>query len=735
MANVHSQNCNIEAVFAETHDCNSDENVLVDIEFDVTNPGNQGFEIRGNGQSYGLYDYGEPFYTVGPIAGDCDTLYEFVIIDIENESCSNFYEFSDPICCSDDCIIYNINIDSLSCNADETYNFILNFSHLNTTNQFFDVYADTTLLGFFAYDNLPVYIEGFIPRPVDFDLIRICDNDNPDCCLVHEFLSPECETSECDIRDLEIEFSDCDGDFYLINFEFISENNGGNGFTVAGNGMVHGTFNYGQDSYSIGPFNACNTINEIVIIDNENENCFAAIEFNTPDCCESNEECSLTELFAETFCDTEFVYIDFQFNVDNIGNDGFTVRGNGNVYGSFEYGETFYTIGPLDNCDFNELVIIDNQFENCSTAIGITAPECCTPDEECSITELFAESYCEDDLTFISFGFETDNTGNEGFTVRANGNVYGSFQYGESFYTIGPLENCDFNEIVIIDNQFENCSTDIGMSPPECCTDSNCEIWDLEILNYEWQDEETFGFQINFSTANTGNLGFDLFINGEFHSFQLYSNEPYYFLIEDINNEEEFHITICDNDNENCCTEITYNPPISDCDIDNIVVVQTECILNEYYWVINFDHPFTSDIQEFNLIGNGTDYGTYNTQQLPVSIGPFNIEDEFNELGIKFLEFENCGSDIELSPNCETLTIDNIKEEAFVFKQSLDYNIIESKAGVQNKIQLFSFDSKLIYKGFFTDSISLLNNAFPTGIYYIVITNEQGRITRKIFIP
>ena len=59
---------------------------------------------------------------------------------------------------------------------------------------------------------------------------------------------------------------------------------------------------------------------------------------------------------------------------------------NGHIYGSFEYGETFYTIGPINACDFNELVVHDNQFGDCSTAIEIEAPDCCEANEDCNIS-------------------------------------------------------------------------------------------------------------------------------------------------------------------------------------------------------------------------------------------------------------------------------------------------------------------------------------------------------------
>ena len=199
-----NEDCHISEVYAEAHEC-QDSFIYVDVEFDVENPGSSGFEIRGNGVSYGdTFSYGQIFYTVGPILADCETILEFIIIDNENPNCTNFFGFEEAICCEEgiSCEISDIEIELGDCNSDLSYSLTVDFVYEGVENDFFDVWAGNEFIGFYRFDQLPVTIDSFYPRDVDYDLIKICENDNPDCCLVHEFMGPDCElldsTSELD---------------------------------------------------------------------------------------------------------------------------------------------------------------------------------------------------------------------------------------------------------------------------------------------------------------------------------------------------------------------------------------------------------------------------------------------------------------------------------------------------------------------------------------------------------
>ena len=46
----------------------------------------------------------------------------------------------------------------------------------------------------------------------DYDFIKVCINDNADCCAVSEFPAPNCSEMACEIWDLELTAGDCASD-------------------------------------------------------------------------------------------------------------------------------------------------------------------------------------------------------------------------------------------------------------------------------------------------------------------------------------------------------------------------------------------------------------------------------------------------------------------------------------------------------------------------------------------
>ena len=212
--------CNISDVFAEAGECNDDGGFFVDIEFDVQNPGTNGFTISGNGVIYGDdFEYGETFYSIGPLLGDCSTIYEFVIIDNEFPDCQDFFEFVEPICCDGECELSSPQVYDIECENDSTYALVLDFNYANVDNAFFDVWVNNDYEGFYEFSDLPIIIEGITPRDVDEDIIQVCVNDNDECCFVIEYDNPDCELLDNvdDLLELGISYDYNNGYLYIQN--------------------------------------------------------------------------------------------------------------------------------------------------------------------------------------------------------------------------------------------------------------------------------------------------------------------------------------------------------------------------------------------------------------------------------------------------------------------------------------------------------------------------------------
>ncbi|MBT8232500.1 MAG: T9SS type A sorting domain-containing protein, partial [Bacteroidia bacterium] len=297
------EECRIFEVFAEAHECNDDGGFFVDIEFDYHNVGDEGFSIRGNGEVYGDdFEYGETFYTIGPLIGDCETIYEFVIIDNQFDDCGGEFVFEEEICCGDmmACEIRDIEIDSMSCNDDGSYSLVLNFIVEGNTNEFFDVWAGEEYVGFYRYDELPVYISNFYPRDAEYDLIRICDNDNDYCCTIHEFLGPNCEEdNECAIENLTVINTECvESEFYLLVDLDYNEAFDESEVVLFGNGTNYGAYELSEFPIALGIFDYLNdSLNEMVAY-HEASNCeiFTEFEVECDDFVDSVNESKLSYL-------------------------------------------------------------------------------------------------------------------------------------------------------------------------------------------------------------------------------------------------------------------------------------------------------------------------------------------------------------------------------------------------------------------------------------------------------
>ena len=127
------------------------------VEFKVDNPNAARFKIFGNGKDYGIFEYGRPFYTIGPFNGDGRTEYEIIIQDLENPNCKDFTTIGPIICTPNaDCQINYLRADVSDCLADGSVEIGVKFEFDNPTNRGFNVFIDERYIDTF-FSKPPVY--------------------------------------------------------------------------------------------------------------------------------------------------------------------------------------------------------------------------------------------------------------------------------------------------------------------------------------------------------------------------------------------------------------------------------------------------------------------------------------------------------------------------------------------------------------------------------------------------
>jgi hypothetical protein len=495
--------CFINYLIAEPYPCEGDS-FMVDIDFMHGNGIGQSdsFYLFLNGIVYGQYAYSDLYLTVGPFRGDGET-YLFRVEDSNNEFCDGSFELEGIECMEGDCEINEIEVSIGGCNSENTYMVEIDFNHVNETGEFFDLFINGSFFDFFNYSDLPIVIDEFPTSGKNFDGIEVCDNDNDGCCGFIEWPIPECldTSNDCSIRDIIYNVFDCENGEFFIGIDFIFENTGDEGFTIQGNGMNYGEFNYENTPVILGPLPADETQWEFVVIDLQNQNCSADIGIGQIQC-EEEDECSIRDISHEIIdCYNDSFFIQLNFIFENAGDEGFTIQGNGKNYGAYHYNDVPIILGPLPVDDTQwEFVIIDLQNEDCMDAVEVGMVEC----PGCGFIEINAEvGKCSSDSTyelFLDFVFE--GVTNDFFDLSANGEFFGFYSYTDLPLNIDdfPASGNEIDRIEICDNDNPDCCAEHEFISPKCgFTSSEDRIKDLRIDYFPNPASDIIHIQLNGS--------------------------------------------------------------------------------------------------------------------------------------------------------------------------------------------------------------------------------------------
>ncbi|MCF8237877.1 MAG: hypothetical protein K9I85_06950, partial [Saprospiraceae bacterium] len=338
------------------------------------------------------------------------------------------------------CEIYEVVIEKGDCTSDSTYSLWLNFEYVDVQGDYFDLWANGVFFGYYAYADLPITIPNFSKSGNNNDWLKVCDNDNPGCCRIKEFPTKDCANfNDCSITEVSVVKGDCTSeDSYTITIDFDYQNVGGDYFDLWFNGVYNDQYLYSDLPLTIVDFPKSGNNNDwIKICDHEIENCCKVKEFDSKNCSNFNG-CEIWDLIVEAHeCDGNMFLVDLDFNYENVGSNGFTVQGNGNQYGTFNYNDLYITLGPLEgNCQTNyEFVVKDVDNPDCQ-AVFILGEVCCG--EDCNIYDLEVEKGdCTSDSTYsLTINFQYQNVNGASFDLYANGTFFGYYQYAQLPLTI-----------------------------------------------------------------------------------------------------------------------------------------------------------------------------------------------------------------------------------------------------------------------------------------------------------
>lgn len=195
--------CGINNVSAEAYPC-EDGGFLVALTFDFENNVSSNFSVLGNGTDYGDFPFvsieSDGFVTLGPLVGDGETVYEFVVIDNDNLDCQSFTTLESIFCESEpECSISNVFAEAYPC-EEGSFLVDLSFDFANNVSSNFSVIGNGEDYGDFPFASIES--DGFITLgPLVGDSTTyyefvVIDNDNLDCGLGVELGFVDCSTTD-----------------------------------------------------------------------------------------------------------------------------------------------------------------------------------------------------------------------------------------------------------------------------------------------------------------------------------------------------------------------------------------------------------------------------------------------------------------------------------------------------------------------------------------------------------
>ena len=460
---------------AEIHDfiCHDEESGELIIEMD-TPPTNHLFSLVG---------VDEPV-TYSAYYNNYDTITFNVTLDANNQNfrlideltgCETIIpSFIDLIEECSFCEIDDVSLTPTDCDENGEYYIDVLFASAYGEDSFIIILDGDQVFGPFQNpSNTPIRIgpvNGTFIHEVSVEITQIDGH-----CSFTGSVTQECESSgSCHFTNVSTQAYACEDDQFLVNVEFDNPYGGDLGFYIFGDGMIFGPYQYGQSFYAFGPLNGNNEAHTVMLLDIANPACFANTNFNFM----CNDECTIETVSAHSECNDDgqfFVAIDVEANHHG---ESFSIVGNGNNYGTFNYHDLPVTLGPFDGDGETalEFGVIDLENADCSNWTELISPNC----QPCNISHFEYEVSCGEEYYDLSINFTYENPESHRFIVLIGDEIYEGYDYEDLPITIEGIPLAFHGETIRVEDfEDEHCGETLDFNIP-CCDLGNI-LHELEL--------------------------------------------------------------------------------------------------------------------------------------------------------------------------------------------------------------------------------------------------------------
>ncbi len=617
--NCEVEECGYENVFLE-YECTGNGDYFVHISFEAINTSNS-LDLFIGQQFYTSFPNSQNLITAGPFPNGTGNVFQ--LRDEANPDCTYFGEFFWQECpVVDPCSVDFIEVLTIECRNDGTYDMDVLFETTNENNNFVDVFVNDQFIDFFQNDgNLSLL--NITPRPgTNDDIITICVNDNPDCCETIEYSQPDCSDVLCYIEIVDIAYNcDIPG---IYQGEIIIESQNTSGVL---NLLINGSVEYTtQPNQTVIPFGALpdGIVYNFAIVDTQYDFCAAEGELYTNNC---SEFCSVDFIeVVSSECNQDGSYdLNVSFGTTGANNDFIDVFVNDNFFSFVDNGLfTVENITPREGTDFGIITVCVSENPNCCTTIDFIQPDC-EGNTACDIIDIEVDYVCDNDSLYgANIYFVSENTSGT-VEVLVGNQSQGFFNVDAQPIQLSGFLNGSEHLLLIRDAQILGCTEEFELFFDDCSPNQNtCTITNLDVVEIECNEDNTFDMIAAYSIANANNSLIDVFLNGDFFesyfigSSVVIENIPFS-LTTDIKT-----LTICLNDNPDCCQTINYQQPDcgTECSIRDLEVVY-ECQSDSLYQAFITITAENTASPMVDVSVNGNSIGLFNINNQPFFVGTF----------------------------------------------------------------------------------------------------------------
>ena len=508
--NCNPNNCIIQNVRAKATDCDATGQFYALLSFDVINPNTLGFYVFVDGQIKGPFRYDNTNdLEFGPFAGDGSTVYDFLILDIDDPRCFGYAELGPVDCEQDECQIRDLVVRPEGCTDDGYYTAVIDFKVENPENEFFDLYnGNGDLIGYYPIRDLPIQVKLPVPIGQVRDEVVVCINDNPDCCEKIAFEVPGC--SDCRIAVNVAEPHPCDNGTFLVDLEVKSNREDDQEFMVVYQDIAFGPFKYGEPFVTVGPFTPQpNEVITLEVMDLTDANCKTKVEIPPYVC-----NCPIGGVIVEPIECVAAGYYSLKLDFIVSINEAFefeVLSEDGELIGKYKSSQLPIKIDKFRSSGQNvdRLVVCVPNIADCCQKAEWEALDC---REGCGISDLeVSPGVCNDDGSYpLKVNFKLDTDAPQKFEVFIRDGVsLGVFSTEDlpiAFDSFKPsgLEY-DYIKVCLLENDQDGCCQAIEWESPDC--GGACRIG-LEWIEYQPCEGDQYYVHVKVKVQNPVSGGF-----------------------------------------------------------------------------------------------------------------------------------------------------------------------------------------------------------------------------------